>query len=242
MADAFTGLLSCPVFARDGPAGSLADVLFDDRTWRVKWLVIRTGPWLFSADVLISAGSTVGIDEETSRLHVDLTRQAIDDAPGIGLDLPLHAQKEIEMISHDDLMSDAPGCYGSTFCPPRIRDIARSGAIGAGRSRRGNPHLRSAEEIVGYQVIAAGGRLGRLRDLLLTQHLSRVDSLVVQSGYWWCPGRKQRIDPRSIGAIDWLQRRITLARSRSYFHRADTPGAIVPRLRAVDPAAIGGSP
>ena len=34
------------IHARDGDIGRVGDVLFDDQTWTVRYLVVRTGGWL----------------------------------------------------------------------------------------------------------------------------------------------------------------------------------------------------
>jgi len=39
--------------ASDGEIGTVADFLFDDRTWLVRWLVVDTGTWLTGRKVLL---------------------------------------------------------------------------------------------------------------------------------------------------------------------------------------------
>ena len=42
---AVSGLQDCPISASDGNVGSVEDFLFDDRSWKVRWMV-DTGQWL----------------------------------------------------------------------------------------------------------------------------------------------------------------------------------------------------
>ena len=41
------------LLASDGEIGAVKDVLFDDRTWTARWLVVDTGLWLFGRKVLL---------------------------------------------------------------------------------------------------------------------------------------------------------------------------------------------
>jgi hypothetical protein len=39
--------------ASDGRIGTVSDFLFDDRTWKVRWLVVDTGTWLTGRKALV---------------------------------------------------------------------------------------------------------------------------------------------------------------------------------------------
>jgi len=41
------------ILASDGEIGAVKDLLFDDRTWTARWLVVDTGSWLFGRKVLL---------------------------------------------------------------------------------------------------------------------------------------------------------------------------------------------
>ena len=47
------------IAASDGEIGTVSDLLFDDVSWRVRWLVVETGTWLAGRKVLLPA-STLG--------------------------------------------------------------------------------------------------------------------------------------------------------------------------------------
>lgn len=218
-------LTTSPIFGRDGRAGSLSDILIDDQSWCVRWLVVETGPWLFGREVLLDPQSFVDYDEESSKLHVDLSREQIAEARGIGSDLPFHRQKEAA-IPYDDMLTYAPGTYGAVYIPPRVREFARA-EDPAIQDYIGDRHLRSAQEVAGYEVAATDGKLGSLQDLLLSDCFCRVEAAVVQTGRWWWPGQELQIDPRWVIEIDWLQQRIGLSRSRQIAFTANEPGARV---------------
>ncbi len=43
---AVSGLMGCAVQASDGEAGAVKDFLFDDQTWKIRWMVVDAGHWL----------------------------------------------------------------------------------------------------------------------------------------------------------------------------------------------------
>ena len=43
---AISALKRVPVEASDGRIGTVGDVLFDDTTWKIRWMVVDTGHWL----------------------------------------------------------------------------------------------------------------------------------------------------------------------------------------------------
>ncbi len=50
--------------ATDGHIGDVSDVLFDDATWKTRWLVVDTGHWLPGRKALIHPFAIAGIDDE----------------------------------------------------------------------------------------------------------------------------------------------------------------------------------
>ena len=68
--------------ATDGHLGSVADLLFDDQSWIIRWLVVDTGNWLPGRQVLLPV-SALGIPDVGARaMPVRLTMQQVRDAPG----------------------------------------------------------------------------------------------------------------------------------------------------------------
>ena len=46
-------LLGFRIAAKDGDIGTVKDFYFDDETWTIRYLIVKTGPW-FSREVLIA--------------------------------------------------------------------------------------------------------------------------------------------------------------------------------------------
>ena len=69
------------IAASDGPIGIVSDFLFDDASWRVRWLVVDTGKWLSGRKVLLPP-SAMGHPAPTgNEFPVNLTMQQVKDSP-----------------------------------------------------------------------------------------------------------------------------------------------------------------
>ena len=80
MQRALSKLTGYAIDATDGRIGTVSDVLFDDATWKVRWLVIDTGHCLMGRKVLIHPSAVGRIDDPTQCLSVALTRARIKDS------------------------------------------------------------------------------------------------------------------------------------------------------------------
>ena len=48
-----SSLKGLAIEADDGRIGTVSDFLFDDRTWKCRWMVVDTGTWLTGRKVLV---------------------------------------------------------------------------------------------------------------------------------------------------------------------------------------------
>ena len=67
---AVSALKGYSIAATDGRIGTVSDVLFDDRTWRVRWLVVDAGTWLTGRKILIHPSALGKADYRAQRLSV----------------------------------------------------------------------------------------------------------------------------------------------------------------------------
>ena len=66
--------------ATDGDIGHLEDLLVDDHTWAITYLVVATSNWWGGQRVLIAPQWIKDVSWSEATLSVDLTRQAVKDA------------------------------------------------------------------------------------------------------------------------------------------------------------------
>lgn len=65
----------------DGLIGHVDDFIVDDQTWHVRYLVVDTSNWWLGKRVLVAPQWARQINWLESRVHVDLTREAIKRSP-----------------------------------------------------------------------------------------------------------------------------------------------------------------
>ena len=65
----------------DGPIGHVTDFIFDRKNWSISHLVIETGQWLCSKEIVISPKQIERISYNESKIFVRVTREAILKAP-----------------------------------------------------------------------------------------------------------------------------------------------------------------
>ncbi|MBJ6126990.1 PRC-barrel domain-containing protein [Microvirga sp. BT325] len=221
--------------ASDGEIGSISDVLFEDDTWRARWLVVDTGPWLMGRSVLLPVSHTEAPEAGAASITVDLTKKQVEDSPGTGVDLPVSRQTETSLYESYGWTPywSAPGITivpATAYPVMPVAPVAATGGVagmgaapvsstadanltGAESKERGDPHLRSAKEVIGYYAHARNGDIGHVEDILVEGRDWSIGYFIIDTKNWW-PGKMVLIRPDWIDSISWGQRLVHLSRSR----------------------------
>lgn len=208
--------------ATDGSVGTLSDLLFDETGWSVRWLVVDTGTWLTGRKVLLPPDLAGEPRPAERRLPVSATRQQVEDSPGIDADAPVSRQHEHHLHDHYGVAPywvgyPLPGPTGATAPVPsamipaaeRVRDDAPPG----------DPALRSARAVTGYNIRATDGEIGHVEDFLVDPDGWAVRYLVVDTRNWW-PGNFVLVVPGAITTIDWSNGRTEVNLTRGQIEGA----------------------
>ena len=220
-----------PIEARDGQVGSVHDLLFEVDCWRVRWLAVDTGFWLFGRKVLLPVSHLGSLGVGASSVPVDLSRDQVEDSPGSGIDLPVSRRMESSIYGHYGWAPYWPAGAGAAFMSPLAApaplapaagmpgtpDAAAAGApaagpAGDGDGSEGDPHLRSAREVTGYAIQCRDDEVGHVEDLLVDGERWAIRYLIVDTRNWW-PGRKVLVAPGWIEGIAWAERAVRVART-----------------------------
>ncbi len=67
--------------ASDGAIGHVEDFVIDDETWSIRYLIIDTGSWLAGRRILLAPQWITRVSWPESKIHVALTRAAIQASP-----------------------------------------------------------------------------------------------------------------------------------------------------------------
>ena len=233
---AVTGLHGCPVEAGDGHVGSVKDFLFDDQSWKVRWMVVDTGKWLPGRQVLIHPSAIAPLDlalpakrvlpmmsmGDALVVSVRLNKQQIEASPEAREDEPVTKQMETEVYDHYgwDPSWGTTNFGASAIAAPLFEPLifleapARQAADTESHRGEGDPHLRSVASVNGYHVHATDGDFGHVDNFLADDVNWDIRYLVVATRNWG-PGKHVRLAQYAVKGIDWSEQRINQCHSRS---------------------------
>src|ERR1700722_4174524 len=161
-------LLGFRIAAKDGDIGTINDFYFDDETWDVRYLIVKTGPWS-SREVLISPQVVTDHSWEAGTFSVGITKEQVRNSPDIDTDKPVSRQQEAELAKYYPWQSywgsgfNLGGVWGiieptPRFDPGTIREVREIS--------HEDKHLRSSKVVTGYHVHAADGDIGHITNFI----------------------------------------------------------------------------
>jgi len=203
--------------ASDGKIGTVGDLLFEDTTWQVRWLVADTGTWLSPRKVLLHPSAIEQIDHENQVLRFGLSKQAIEASPDILAHQPVSEQMENKLYDYygwDPAWGGnyfGGGAIASPFSsPPYFGGATVREAEGFGREvEKGDPHLRSINEVDGYHILANDGEIGHVENLLIDDVSWGIHYFIVDTRNWWF-GQHVLVSPYAVLKIDWEASQVSL--------------------------------
>jgi len=88
------------VHASDGDLGHVEGILVDGRTWSIRYMIVNTSNWWSGHSVLISPEWIDNVSWINEKVSIDLTRQAIKDAPLYDSTAQLNREHELGIYNH----------------------------------------------------------------------------------------------------------------------------------------------
>lgn len=196
------------VHATDGDIGRVTDVYFDDETWTVRYLVVRTGNWLAGRDVLLTPSVVRDVRWADGAVFVSLTMAEVRSSPDVSTEQPVSRLQEIEFLRYYDL--PPYWILGSEMGDTSVALDAAMRAAAADAEQAGETarsHLRAAREVVGYAVAATDGDIGHVKDFVVDDHDWRIRGLVVDTTAWWFGG-EVLLAPGHVTRVSWGERQV----------------------------------
>jgi hypothetical protein len=86
--------------AKDDDLGRVTDLLLDEQTWSIRYLVVDTGHWFSGKNVLVSPSWIVKIDWAQSFVEVNLSVEKIKTAPAYDPEKPIDVEYERMLQNH----------------------------------------------------------------------------------------------------------------------------------------------
>jgi hypothetical protein len=86
--------------ASDGDIGHVQGLLVDEETWAIRYMIVNTSNWWLGHQVLIAPQWIKNVNWTEATVSVDLTRQAVKDAPPYDSTAQLDRTQEIGIHEH----------------------------------------------------------------------------------------------------------------------------------------------
>ena len=216
MLDRAKHLYRTSVMAVDGPVGRVEDVLYDEVSWAIRYVVVDTGHWLPGRKVLISPMAFEPM-AEAGPIVLRRTRQLIHDSPSVDLEdgVPSSWEQEAALGAYYGLpahcgVESLRGSGGAAGAP----EGPAAGAPPAMHRAAGDEppppegRLRRATAFKGYAIHAADGRLGRVTDILFDNEAWDIRYFVIGTRRGWSRSDGVLIAVHWIDRVDWARRRV----------------------------------
>jgi PRC-barrel domain len=191
-------IMGSSIVAEDGTIGKVCNILFVDTHSRVAYLVVDVGGWFRRRQVLLSPAALGQPDWREKTIPVSLTREQVRNSPDVDTDQPVSRQNEVAMSKYYGWPlwnNDLPST------PVTVESLNEDVA--------GDSHLRSARELLGYQVLSGTDELGQVEDLYLDDENWTIRYAQVNSGFHL--GGHTLLLPLDGGPeISWTYRRVQL--------------------------------
>jgi len=98
------------IHAMDGEIGHVSDLLVDERTWSIRYLVVDTSNWWVGHKVLISPEWIEEVHWIDQSVSIDLKQQSVKNAPPYESTEQLNRDREINLYRH----YNRPGYWSAT--------------------------------------------------------------------------------------------------------------------------------
>ncbi len=196
--------------ALDGELGTVKDFYFDDQIWAVRYVVVETGNWLTSRQVLLSPHAFGSQYPDGKTIPVKLTRKQIEESPALEWHKPVSRQFEEEYHRHygwpaywlSEVLSKTNGF-------PLVGPPAPSGLNGLdpaipSDSNVADAHLHSMQAVRGYHFRASDGIIGHVADFMMDDATWTVRQLIVRTGHR-ITGREVEVPTGKVERISYTE-------------------------------------
>lgn len=187
----------------DGEIGNVKEFYFDDNYWTIRYLIVETGSWLLSRQVLISPHALKSVNEEEKSISINLTKKQIEESPPLNSDIPVSRQYEESYYGYYGYPLYWAGAYMWGPYPFIVRDNENPDYTDQ-TVEPWDSHLRSTEDVRDYRIQATDGEIGHIEDFIIDDELWTIRYLIIDTRKWW-KGKKVLISPDWIDSISWIE-------------------------------------
>lgn len=184
----------------DGLKGKVRDFLFDEDTWKVRYIDADFGGFFKDKRVLLPLDALAAPLWEDKHFPLNISRDQIDKSPGLEDKPTVSREYEKEIMKYYGYSA----YWGAGYAPPEQAGLyypARPLTAPAKKIDEENlgTHLRSFKEVEGYHILANDGNLGHVEDMIVDDADWQLTYLIVDTSNWRPWSKKV------ILLINWLK-------------------------------------
>lgn len=205
------------IHATDSDIGGVRDVLFDDNSFVVRYLVADTNTWLpLSRKVVLSPISVTAIKHEEGIVEISMSSQMLKDSPSIDEHKPVSREYEETLFRYFGYgyYWIGPGAWGDFAHPTHLADPEAAALERQEMSQVSENHLRACGEINGYEVATTEDNVGHICDFVFDTKVWSIQLLVVDTHNWLPGGKKLALLPCDVEKIDWSSHNVRVKLSK----------------------------
>ncbi len=192
----------------DGEIGNVKEFYFDDNYWTIRYLVIETGGWLTSQQVLISPHALIAVNQEEKYISINLTKKQIENSPPLEYDKPVSRQFEKSYYEYYGYPLYWAGAY--MWGPyPYIPSDTEKWIESDLNEKAWDSHLRSTYDVSDYSIHATDGEIGHIDDFIIDVEKWAIRYLIVDTRNWWL-GKKVLLSTQWIKNISWKKKEVSI--------------------------------
>jgi hypothetical protein len=202
--------------AFDGDIGHVKDFYFDDENWVVRYLVADTGSWLTDRLVLLTPHAFGKLDLVEKTLHVKLHKKKIQDSPSIESHKPVSRQYENDYYAYYGWPTywDGGAMWGIGDYPVVLPPSKKELEIQKKYHHRDDKHLRSIQEVIGYNIQSIDGEIGHVSSFLVDDKSWAIHELVIETGHWYS-GKEILIPTGKVKRISYEEAKVFVGLSKA---------------------------
>jgi uncharacterized protein YrrD len=186
-------LLGYCVEVRDGHIGAITDFIFEEQSWLVRFIVLKTGMWKTHHNFAIPVACVTGhADWNERKVPISLSMDEVEALSGYRV-----SEKEPWAIEIDSSVT-AQGEEQSESHP----EAAESGSL----LMHGPQLLRSYRMLLGLHVMAQGENVGIMSDLIIRDERWAIQSAVVRLRRRYFFATEVLVPVEKIRTIRWGDR------------------------------------
>lgn len=207
-----TSLINRPVTIADQAVGRVHSFLFDDRTWRIRRLVVNRDRYLPGTLSVLSIDAVDTPPGADVALALDMTAADLDRQPTLDRLRPVSQDRVKSVPVGSRMLVVLP--TNNPYMPNWVVRLLKHVGPTARPVREGSVptdgHLRSAREVIGYRLETPEGTRGVIRDLLVDRRHWNIHNLVVRLGRWLPLGRRVILSPADVETVRWARHAVAV--------------------------------